>query len=588
MQKFRFLSELQLTVPVDILRFCPGGPTLTTICVVQVAADREESLVLTQGARLLQQICPQLKEYHTRAQKQAFKAKVENIAHISPALREFMYRTLTNDTSATAKPVMQERLRLISLGYTGIVDDLRHLNAGRPQMFDAFFEKLQEVVESVTAADERRHNIAHLSEWLSLKDLIAKTVEKCPENTPVPSASLVRLQFSPRNPYAAAALTFTSRILVQYKIQRRQLRVGHQDDHYCASQLRYFKEKAVEMRDEASVFFCDDKAKVPLGEPNCPVSTGVRGKKTIAPVTTTMGACDHDMTRASLTPSVILSCDVPESAAKSFVRGTITTVVNDAVFESSNPFRHGAILVKVAAKEDRKVIMKFTDGGTDQRNNLEAVKCANVCIFKELDLDLLIHARCAPGHSWTNPAERVMSILNLGLQNCSMSREKCSEEAEATFRKSGSMTEMRKLSEKQPDVKQKWKESVEGTQRLVRNRFARLFLKEKPVITMDPATDEDIDLLKRHLRELFPDLKLDKLQVNTSKVLSYTDWIDRHCRERHYCFQIKKCSDTSCCIPPREPGLDWLPDPVLDATGDLYLPYNMVSPWTPPNRTDHH
>ncbi|XP_014676567.1 PREDICTED: uncharacterized protein LOC106816458 [Priapulus caudatus] len=576
-QRFRYFEELQLTVPVDILRFCPGGSCTTTVCVVQVKADRSEPEVLTQGARLLQKIRPSLHEFHTRMQKETFKKKIGHITKVSPAVRDCIYRALTQDASAPANAVMTERLRLISLGQTGIVDDLRRMNTGRPHVFDQFFDKLQEVVESVVAADERRHNVAHLSEWLSLKEMIAKAAEVCPPGTKIPSASLVRLQFAPRNPYVHTALNFTSRIQVQYKIQRRQLRVGHPDDHYCAAQLQYFKEKAVELRDEASVFCCDDKAKIPLGEPDCPVSTGVRGKKTLAPVTTTLGACDHDMTMASLVPSVILATEIPESSQKSFVRGTVTTVVSDAVFKGSNPFRHAATLVKLAAKDDKKIIMKFTDGGTDHRNNLASVKCANICVFKELDLDMLVHARCAPWHSWTNPAERIMSILNLGLQNCSLSREMGDEQAEASFRKCGSMSQLRAHAEKNPEIKMAWRMSVEPAQSIVRNRFARLSLKSQPIQVMDPVSDEEIDIVKRHLRELFPDMNLSKLQkVHTSKVKSYTAWVEQHCRERHYTFQIKKCGDPNCCIPPRASNLSWLPDPVLDESGEHYLKYKEV------------
>ena len=50
------------------------------------------------------------------------------------------------------------------------------------------------------------------------------------------------------------------------------------------------------MRGNVAFLCCDDKAKVPVGEPNAPVSTGVRGKMTIAPVSTTLGAGRHDMT----------------------------------------------------------------------------------------------------------------------------------------------------------------------------------------------------------------------------------------------------------------------------------------------------
>lgn len=45
------------------------------------------------------------------------------------------------------------------------------------------------------------------------------------QDTPVPSKSFVRLQFTPRNPFSHAALNFTGRINVQYKIQRKQLRL---------------------------------------------------------------------------------------------------------------------------------------------------------------------------------------------------------------------------------------------------------------------------------------------------------------------------------------------------------------------------
>lgn len=63
-----------------------------------------------------------MQEVHTKAQKAEFKSKVNSIAHISPALREFIYRTLTNDSSTPVNPVMEERLQLISLGNTGIIE----------------------------------------------------------------------------------------------------------------------------------------------------------------------------------------------------------------------------------------------------------------------------------------------------------------------------------------------------------------------------------------------------------------------------------------------------------------------------------
>ena len=85
------------------------------------------------------------------------------------------------------------------------------------------------------------------------------------------------------------------------------------------------------------------------------------------------------------------------------------------------------------------VLLKYTDGGTDQRNTLESVKVATICLFKELGLDMIITGRCAPSHSYTNPAERIMSILNIGLQNCATERERDDDEFGKAIKSCNSM-----------------------------------------------------------------------------------------------------------------------------------------------------
>lgn len=152
--------------------------------------------------------------------RRAFKEKVNNFTRISPAVLDMIYKELTLDAATSAHPDTQERLRLIFLGETELIADLRHINPGRPfDKFDEFFQHLASVVEESTAADERRHSNAHLSEWISLGDLMERAIERCPANTLIPSKALVRLQFAPRNPYAITAWSFTSKIDVQYKIQ---------------------------------------------------------------------------------------------------------------------------------------------------------------------------------------------------------------------------------------------------------------------------------------------------------------------------------------------------------------------------------
>ena len=139
---------------------------------------------------------------------------------------------------------MQERIRLLAVGVDvglDIVDDLRKLNTGRPTEFDTYFGHMEEEVESVIAADERRHGEAHFSEWISLENLWKNTAKRCPPGTRIPSMDLVRLQLTPRNKYCHAALNFTSKIPIQYKIQVRQLRAQHEDQYYCATQFLYLR-----------------------------------------------------------------------------------------------------------------------------------------------------------------------------------------------------------------------------------------------------------------------------------------------------------------------------------------------------------
>ncbi len=84
---------------------------------------------------------------------------------------------------------------------------------------------------------------------------------------------------------------------------------------------------------------------------------------------------DHDIHRASITPSVYLVVDVPDSVEKSFHRIQVHVTLSDSVFEQSSPFRHSATISKIL--QGRK--LKFTDGGTDQCNMLEAVKVDCYC-----------------------------------------------------------------------------------------------------------------------------------------------------------------------------------------------------------------
>lgn len=73
---------------------------------------------------------------------------------------------------------MDARLRLALLGESpDIVYDLRQVNSGRVPSFKVLFEKLG---EEWIATEERRHGVAHPSEYISLPDLRKKVKDCCP------------------------------------------------------------------------------------------------------------------------------------------------------------------------------------------------------------------------------------------------------------------------------------------------------------------------------------------------------------------------------------------------------------------------
>ena len=219
-----------------------------------------------------------------------------------------------------------------------------------------------------------------------------------------------------------------------------------------------------QLQSDIFVLFMDDKAKIPVGEPGEPVSTGVRGRHSIAPSTTELIALDHDMTgKGSISSTVFMEPNAPHHAEGSWYSGRVRVIVQDSVFKKSTAYRNAAASVRLA-KEDpagcKPIHIKYSDGGTEHRTLLIKVQLSLIAVFKMLGLDMLIACRPAPGQSWQNPVERVMAVLNIGLQNCALERVKMSEDIEGLLKRCGSMADIRKAAEKNPGLVQAWSTSI--------------------------------------------------------------------------------------------------------------------------------
>ena len=49
-KRYQYFRNLQLSVPVDIVRFSPGGSVISTVCIVKVTENRTEAQILIEGA----------------------------------------------------------------------------------------------------------------------------------------------------------------------------------------------------------------------------------------------------------------------------------------------------------------------------------------------------------------------------------------------------------------------------------------------------------------------------------------------------------------------------------------------------------
>lgn len=146
------------------------------------------------------------------------------------------------------------------------VTDLQNLNKGWPSdTFDVFVKELEAIIEELTAADERKHGVVNISQFLSVCDLIKQVKKRVPEGTNISSKSTVIHSFTPPNMHKLTTQYYTGRINLKHAIQRKQLSAFRTNSHWCSALYRYLRQLAVQNQDNCVFISCDDKAKVDFG-----------------------------------------------------------------------------------------------------------------------------------------------------------------------------------------------------------------------------------------------------------------------------------------------------------------------------------
>ena len=281
---------------------------------------------------------------------------------------------------------------------------------------------------------------------------------------------------------------------------------------------------------------------------------------------------DHDFTKFGLVPSCILVIDLPEEISDSWYRGQVFVSLKETVFEPSSPFRHACELHQVltSLSLEKRVLFVYSDGGPDHRLTYVTVQLSLICLFLKLDLDYLCAGRTAPYHSWRNPVERIMSILNLGLQCVGLARSKMSDDYEREAAKCNNMSQLRKIAEKKPSFIQAVSDSISPVKSLLTSVFTRLYLKEKQVNCNAAATPEELSDFWTVIIALDTTLeengKYGKANIQNHQRIN--NFIQHCCQSSHYTFDILKCGNSACalCKPVR------LPKEVFDKIKHIPLP----------------
>ena len=644
-------KSIKLPFPIGLYIYRHGNylGNLTFAWKIPVSVDDRTD---EDKINVLSRVREMIPTYSTRAMRKNFIMRYAKVTKIKPAILRDMYIYLTGD-SASGESVEQNAIQkrvaefFLTADDEQLIYDLR-ANNGRPSdsKLDPFWAELGKYLEEKCAVQERRHNEQlYMPFAVSIRDLIDLVKERLPQGTAVPSVSWVALNFYPSNPHTRTAVNYTGRFQVKRVVQQRLLRAQHEDSSYAAHQFNLMKHMAVKYR-EYSCFICvDDKAVVPIGEPNRAVSTGVRAhNRSLVCSTQNVVALDHDFHIFGIVPSVLFHVEIPEVVEDGFYSGEVHVTLKDKVQQPSSPFRHAVENVKILQKLgepveeemetelqnrsqnfdkneaqregnseqtnvevptlqvldsvdrdaphssvqkngteemssnvaiqeatlpnqeqdkvlddvqnpsssiihkdadhlfspelDKPILFLYSDGGPDHRTNFGSVQIASIALFVALNLDMYIAVRTAPNQSYANPAERIMSLLNIALQNVALARTEMSDILESRVKSLSNMKQIRNAINKNDKLKEELSKSVQPAVQILFERFSRLKWKDQQVQVHQAASSQQTEDFLKVFDAI--DEPADKLHVHPTfqQNPGLKNFLQTHCRVRHYMFQV--------------------------------------------------
>ena len=365
---------------------------------------------------------------------------------------------------------------------------------------------------------------------------------------------------------------YTGKFNVKYMVQSRQLRSQHVDSHYAAAGFKYIREFSIKFNSFCTFLSLDDKHQIKLGEPGYPVAAVERGRQVLVSADKPFSVGDHDFTKFKITPSVALKIDIPDSIDKSFYDGQVYTTLKNTILQPCSPMRNMAEISQIIVDQGKPILVVFSDGGGDHRLTFLSVQLGFVSLFVKYKLAYIVAGRCAPCQSYIDPVERVMSLLNLGLQTVGVMRQEMPKGFEKQIGNANSMSDIRSKINQNNALKNEIEASIKPSTDLLGSVLGRLSWKGKPMKMQEPASELEIDNLFGILQQLEPAFDKQKMQQKHLRAYPVLQrFIETHCQRNHYLFTMKRCKDGQCVVCSISED-DRTPTDLLDSLHPLPLP----------------
>lgn len=157
--------------------------------------------------------------------------------------------------------------------------------------------------------------------------------------------------------------------------------------------------------------------------------------------------------------------------------------------------RHMVEITQIIRDQGNPILVVFSDGEGDQRFTFVSVQLGILSLVIKYKLSYIVAGRCAPCQSYIDPVERVISVLNLGLQSVGVMRQEMQRGGGVEKQISGLniMANIRNRVMKDDAFKNEIYSCIKPVTDLLGITLGRLSWKEKQIDIHEGASEAEID-----------------------------------------------------------------------------------------------